>query len=128
MYAPLLLALLALLLLQQRAAAATPLPGWISRDLNGDNETFACAVAAGLLNRHYSRPAAVMQHKFGATTYGNHDAEWLKIINRTNATVQATEFATVDARGMLSPRRPSRGLLWGRWCTPAPTGEPCRLC
>ena len=97
-----LLQLLLASLLQAAASPAAALPGWISRDLNGDNETFGCAVAAGLLNRHYGRPAAVMQHKFGATTFGNHDAEWLKVINRTNATVQATEFTPVNAAGMLA--------------------------
>ena len=79
-----------------------PLPGWICPPLHADNETFACAVAAGLLNRLYRRPAAVMQHNVGSNTYGNHDAAWLKVINQTNATVQATEYSSVDAAGMLA--------------------------
>jgi hypothetical protein len=85
-----------------RAPHTTPLPGWISPPLHADNETFACAVAAGLLNRHYRRPAAVMQHNLGWSTYGNHDAEWLKVINQTNTTVQATEYSSVDAAGMMA--------------------------
>lgn len=84
-------------------AAIAPLPGWISSPLaTAGNETFACAIAAGLLNRHYRRPAAIMEHNIGSNTFGNHDAAWLKIINQTNATVQATEYSPVDAAGMLA--------------------------